>query len=242
MLIAFSKGDLTVSYSWYIIAIIYLYITFFFSAKIYCKKNKAVLFLVINTVGVIVYMVICTKLGYGAWWYNTIPTFLIGTVWGIFETIILKLANKYYYLILTLASSLTLFLLYLILHGVPHASLMYILMSLCFSVVIPLVCLKADFRKSIIARFLGKLSLELYLCHGLIVMIFKRLRLNETNELLFTVSILATAIIVATILHCLFTRINRVLFESNAKGWQNVVNYVKTYTIFIENRDICLMV
>lgn len=60
-------------YSWFVYAIVVLYVGFFF---IYRRKNK--FSLILMTIWVIGYSVICYLLVKGNWWINATPAFLVG--------------------------------------------------------------------------------------------------------------------------------------------------------------------
>ena len=203
-LISLYNGDPIVKNSWYILAIIYLYIVYYINAKLFFTKNKTVLFMIGNLTGVIIYMLMCRKLHYGMWWYNTAPCFWAGVVLSVCEKKILKTLKKHYTLPLIINLAL-IAALYAAKASTKRGSGINYFITLFFSfamaVFIPLICMKVDFSGNTLMNKIGVFSLELYLLHGLIIEIVQKISILNTDEPVFTLSVLVISIPAAAVIH-----------------------------------------
>ena len=68
-------GQVLSNYTWFIYAILYLYLAFFISYKITKNDKKAISFI---SLFIIFYILICDFFSFGTWCYNTIVIFLAG--------------------------------------------------------------------------------------------------------------------------------------------------------------------
>ena len=89
------EGEPIVRFSWYVLAIIILYVVFYLSAK-FLKKKKMINIAVFG--GTILYCIVVNNvLGFNNWWVNSCFAFFIGIFWASYKeryTITLKDKNK----------------------------------------------------------------------------------------------------------------------------------------------------
>ncbi len=198
------SGDPIVKNSWYITAIVYLYIMYYISAKLFFTKHKNALFILGNLASIILYMIICKKLHYGMWWYNTIHCFFIGIILSMYENKILSFLKKYY-LPALLFDILIMVLLFAAKDNTQRGSninyIITLFFSLTFSVFVPLICLEIDFSKNTVMFWIGTISLEVYLVHGLIMDILLKSDIFNNNEILFASATVLLSLTAAYLIH-----------------------------------------
>lgn len=187
-------------FAWYIVVILYLYILFWFAfGKI---KREGISFAVMAA-GILVYMFFCDYLVYGTWWYTTIPVFYAGLLLGKYEEKIIMFLKKNY---TKLAVIIT--VCFVIFHEVGNRSwiLKYVFGSsysytverlggvfgltaaaLLFGVLLVMFQLKISLGNKVLA-FLGSITLELYLTHGIFVDLFARNFISAEIEPLVYIS------------------------------------------------------
>ena len=89
------EGEPVVRFSWYVLAIIILYVVFYLSAK-FLKRKKMINIAVFG--GTILYCIVVNNiLGFNNWWVNSCFAFFIGIYWASYKekyAITLKDKNK----------------------------------------------------------------------------------------------------------------------------------------------------
>lgn len=218
-------GDPIVKNSWYITAMVYLYIMYYINAKLFFNRNKNALFILGNLASIILYMIICKKLHYGMWWYNTIHCFFIGIIWAMCEKKILSFLKKYY-LPALLFDILIVVLLFTAEDKTQRGSninyIITLFFALAFSVFVPMICLKIDFSKNFVMAWIGTISLEVYLIHGLIMDILLKSDIFKSNEILFASATVLISLSAAYFIHipikklcCLYKSLTKQTLKSS---------------------------
>ena len=171
-------------YGWYIYIILVLYLLFyigFFRAK---KDISGILVVFAGTVAIILF---CDYFLYGTWWYNTLHMFLAGIIYASNEEKILALIKKRY--IPILCASLCIFVFTFLIGNsiLPLYSMLaknYIytvdrwiiffcqVISAFFFVTIVMMFRMKFIIQNEALDILGKMTLEIYLVHGLFVQLF----------------------------------------------------------------------
>lgn len=178
---------------WFVIALPIFYLVFYFAFK-YCKtENKALL---ITCLSIFVYCIIGTILDHssyimgGEWWYNSAYGFVLGLLFAKYEEKILTHVKKHFKLYITLSFLLLIpllicteigrvFISYYGENGNPKTKIpkRWAMLSLetisSFSYVFFMLAfgLKCKIGNKIL-NFMGSLTLEFYLVHGLFVELF----------------------------------------------------------------------
>ena len=172
------------TYTWYVIAIIVCYFAFYLTFR--NNKNEIISILIITLV-LFVYMIVCNFLMLGGWWYNVIFMFVVGILYARHERIIVKFLKRFHLPLLIISIILTVVFRY---YGHYYESAVYsvrkenlydlysfyiilfrFLASFSFTLSVLLISLKVKF-KNIVLDLYGKISLELYLIQGLFVQSF----------------------------------------------------------------------
>ena len=147
-------------YSWFIYVLIILYMVFFFVFQLLIKKNikfkLAILFIAI--LGVVVSF---RLLGFEPYWYLSIFAFNVGTTYGAYHNRLNAwISHQRFFTIGTLMVILAI----LILYGIRS----FLLAIIPLGVVIPILIFGSGKRIKLLT-FLGSISYEIYLSHGIII-------------------------------------------------------------------------
>lgn len=171
-------------YSWYIYAIILCYFLFYIAFRFF--KNEK-LSIVVICLELIFYILFCNYWLYGGWWYNTILVFPFGIIYARNENSIReKIETNYKNAVLcVLAMAVAGFVGSQILDN-PHIGanglMLYSQIQLiiamlrtltsCFFVLLIVMASMKRKINSVCLSFIGELTLEIYLLHGIFVQIF----------------------------------------------------------------------
>ena len=208
----FKKGSTVIYNGWFVDIIILMYIFFYISFRMFSDKTIAIL---VNTVLIIFYIVLAIKLGYGFWWYNSSLPFVLGLVWAKNKENIDRLLKKYYFIplvsvtVLLFVSHQYSFILQKF-HLVDNYSyaLTANIDNVIFTFFLILIVRKIDFSNKYLL-FLGKISFELYMIHGLVMSIFgKYFVTSRINDVIFTVLVLIVSIFLAWLINSVIKKIN----------------------------------
>ncbi|MDO4331534.1 MAG: acyltransferase family protein [Eubacteriales bacterium] len=211
------------THAWFILTLALFYLFFFLIFR-FVKKSSlqyALLFLF-----QISYAAFCMQRGTGwalfegPWWFNSSILFLIGVLFAGFEADIVPVLKKNYGIFLSL-SSLSFFLFFFISvyvtdefpYRIQDTSLLSPLIlnswfNLCwqslavifFCLTILLFTLKIKCSNSCLV-LLGKISMELYLIHGLFIQLLKGQLCTVQNDYLFIFAVLLCSVAAACLLH-----------------------------------------
>lgn len=170
-------------YSWYALVIFYFYLVFYLAFR-FCKKESIAIGIVFLVS--ILYMLNCDWWMFGDWWYNTILIFPLGMLFAKNQTKILAHWKKRYMLVAPIAGILTVACLitseymkynenrFLWLPFIAYrwsVILMQLLAAIFFVMLVLLLNLKIQVGNKALA-YMGTLTLEFYLLHGLFVQLF----------------------------------------------------------------------
>lgn len=208
----FKKGSTVIYNGWFVDIIILMYIFFYISFRVFTNKTIAIL---VNTVLIIFYIVLAIKLGYGFWWYNSSLPFVLGLVWAKNKENIDRLLKKYYFIhlvsvtVLLFVSHQYSFILQKF-HLVDNYSyaLAANIDNVIFTIFFILIVRKTDFSNKYLL-FLGKISFELYMIHGLVMSIFgKHFVTSRLNDVIFTILVLIVSISLAWLINLIIKKIS----------------------------------
>lgn len=208
----FKKGSTVIYNGWFVNIIILIYIFFYISFKIFSNRTISIL---INTILIVVYIILAIRLEYGFWWYNSSLPFVLGLLWAKNKNYIDGILNKYYFIILVFITGL-LFIshqysfilkkLYLV-DDFSYAFAANI-DNVIFTIFFILIVRKIDFSNKYLL-FLGKISFELYMIHGLVMSIFgKYFVTSRLNDVIFTISVLIVSISLAWLINLIIKKIS----------------------------------
>lgn len=191
-----------VSYSWFIIHLILFYV--FFWILMYIVKNHYKMMIL----GGILYFVLTSYLfysiGFGMHWYETSLGLTIGITWAIYEEQIYKFMEKFYWpvfigtlLLTTIIYNVNIPWIYRLFP--KDFAIRNVLVFALMAISIVMGMMKFEIGNPI-SRFLGGISLEIYLLHGFAIMALKNEKYNMQNESLFTILVLVMTILMAFVM------------------------------------------
>ena len=214
------EGEPVVRFSWYVLAIIILYVVFYLSAK-FLKKKKMINIAVFG--GTILYCIVVNNiLGFNNWWVNSCFAFFIGIYWASYKekyAITLKDKNK----IIRYAIMLSIILFAII--GIQFLTSGYAIMDIindtdladdimrepipvinmniiCIALLFVLFTILEKMRlNDKVFTFLGNISFEIYLYHGLVMYLLRNPRFYCRVDYLYAILVIGLSIILAKLMN-----------------------------------------
>ncbi len=201
------QGIPFVAYSWYLMALLFFYLYFWILMTLFRKHVKWMPILACGWY--LLYAFICIKLKFLIYWYDTAHLIPVGMICAVYEQQILKaLKNRYFYVVLVIIAcfgwliSPHLYTAYATSHGMSIHLYYITSLSRVFSFTVMVVLLHQKIRiGNPVLRYLGKISLETYLIHGLIFYLLRGDYCDLKNEPLYCFFSLAGVILIASILY-----------------------------------------
>lgn len=214
------EGEPVVRFSWYMLAIISLYVVFYLSAK-FLKKKKMINIAVFG--GTILYCIVVNNiLGFNNWWVNSCFAFFIGIYWASYKekyAITLKDKNK----IIRYAIMLSIILFAII--GIQFFTSGYAIMDIindtdladdimrepipvinmniiCIALLFVLFTILEKMRlNDKVFTFLGNISFEIYLYHGLVMYLLRNPCFYCRVDYLYAILVIGLSIILAKLMN-----------------------------------------
>ncbi len=213
--------DLADPYAWYMILLPVLYFGFYVAFR-FCKKDITAI--LITCIVAVLYIAFCDFWMYGSWWYNSILPFIVGIIIAKYEQEIIAKWKKNYVILLLCNLLLAIAFHLLAENTVPvfstfHWNTEHELFRLVRTLAQMLSCAFATlaiFMAGMKIRignkalaFMGTITLEFYLIHGLYVQLFGYCFMDDfilpvyyiKNVALFVLVVLVLALISAFLLH-----------------------------------------
>ena len=204
------NGDPIVWFSWYVVCILAFYFTFFVLMKI-SKSNKKAMILG-SVIYYVLYVIICRALNFGLWWYSTALILVFGIFYASYEAPILEFLKKNYLKILIPVLLISYVLakfkwnIYWLLPSLRTELLLVIILSVLFVSVFFILMLKIDLKNKILT-FLGKISFELYMTQGAIMLLTKNRLLHIDNDFYWAILVVFGSLASAYLLNKLFSSV-----------------------------------
>ncbi len=195
-------------YSWFIYAILIMYLFFWISFRFFNRTIATILVCILTTL----YIAFCDWWMYGNWWYNSIVLFPLGLIFAQRESALVSVIQKKY--IPTIVSTGILFLIcfcvgeytpyllglsgnsyhYFVWHWVVLIAQM--ISAVCFVLLLILSSMKLKIRNNVLG-FFGTVTAEFYLMH---ILWMRLIGSASDKELLWNIDNLALYILVITLL------------------------------------------
>ena len=208
----FKNGSTIIFNGWFVNVIILLYIFFYTSFNF--LQNK-LLSIILNSILIIFYICLAIKMGYGFWWYNSSLPFVVGLLWAKYKNKIDSFVNNHYFALL---------ILFTILLFISHRydfiisklnivdSYSYALIAnldnVIFTIYFLLFIKKFNFDNKYL-NFIGKISFELYMIHGLVMSMFgKYFVTSRLNDVIFTILVLIVSVSLAWFINLIIKKIS----------------------------------
>ena len=211
----------TFDYIWYIPAMIYMYLIFYFSFRFIKKETLSVVAVFIGTC---IYFVLCMFFSPGTWWYNTPHLFIVGIITARHKEKIGSFFKKGYPFWIALSLIITFVGFAISNYYYPFAVIFgwgmddkshfiaeltgQVISALTFVIFVMLIGMKIKIGNKVLA-FLGGFTLELYLVHPLFVQLFSYAFMQDSvkplyhikNPFLYSAAVAVVAIPLAFGLH-----------------------------------------
>lgn len=158
-----ARGETPLPFSWFMYVIMYVYIAFYFSAlfmKSDCKYTGVTFIIMLA-----LYALVVKHIGFGSWWYLTIPAVPIGYYTAFYESKIDVLLSHRY--IIVLLCGITLIYAF-VMENIPGSQTVG---ALLFACLVYLCSRLAYIKYNRQLMVLGGLSLYIYLVHGIVLQI-----------------------------------------------------------------------
>ena len=201
------NGDPIVWFSWYVVCILVFYFAFYILMKIF-KSNKKGMVLG-GIIYYIIYVAICRSLSFGLWWYSTLLLAVFGIFWASYEQKILGFLKKYYVpvLLFCLISFLVLakykWTIYWSIPSLWTELALVIALAFLFVTVTIILSLKVRFGNRFL-DFLGKISFEIYMAQGAVMLLTKNEYINISNDFYWAILVLSGSFLSAFIFNKIF--------------------------------------
>ena len=214
------EGEPVVRFSWYVLAIIILYVVFYLSAK-FLKRKRMINIAVFG--GTILYCIVVNNiLGFNNWWVNSCFAFFIGIYWASYKekyAITLKDKNK----IIRYAIMLSIILFAII--GIQFFTSGYAIMDIindtdladdimrepipvinmniiCIVLLFILFNILEKVRlNDKVFTFLGNISFEIYLYHGLVMYLLRNPCYYCRIDYIYAILVIGLSIILAKLMN-----------------------------------------
>ena len=197
----FSDHTMVVN-GWYIMNILAFYVFFYFLMLV-CKRKKG-LMVAGGVLFAFLWAFFCIKMDLGIWWYNATLSIGLGMFWAAYEEKILEVIKKRTtgFLLLSTAVFLVCFHIFAKLGGLLLG--FYVPMERVISIFFIFMVLGFSMKFKVgnkVLYFVGDISYELYLIHGLWIYWFRHDFAYIENEMVLMVMVFAGSIISAVVLH-----------------------------------------
>ena len=198
---SFFFGGTIVGNGWYLQASLILYLLYYFSFKVIIKDN---LKYIACSLFLIVYCILCNLFNLSTTWYESIVTFILGLTFPLIKNIFDKLTDSTMKKLLVVLIEFLLFA-FLILCGgadVPtYATILIKMISAIIFVVLVLSIMKVVNIEHTITKFLGDISMEIYVFQGLFLSLYHSQNIYISNPYVYIILVVFSTIAFSILIH-----------------------------------------
>lgn len=215
ILTIFTERSPIISNGWFLQAIIAMYVLFYFSFKFIKSIKLSIIVNIVVIVAAIKYMI--DSGNWGMHEYDSLLAFPLGLIWAYYKEKIDLLANKFYTTLLIIFSiflfighhHIRILATFSMLDYDIQTALATNFANIAFVIFFIWLTIKTNLQNKLFA-FLGKISLELYLIHGLFVYYLNILLGKEyKNDLLYLTLVVSCSIVSAYLINKLLNKITK---------------------------------
>ena len=206
ILLSFVNGQPLIRYSWFIITILLFYLLFWL-AGLLAKKDAALLIALVAFLSFFSVFAL-QKAGFEEYWYNAAWCFPLGMLWQRRRQALSAVFRRHPWVYLALSGGIALCWIAI----AEHFFWFGYLARLCATLAVCVFVLLLQFRlrsENRALRFLGGVSLEVYLIHGLVVTVLLRLFSPEEQPALFLAVLFPVTILLAWLFHWAYAAVFR---------------------------------
>ena len=192
---------------WYVLVQLLLYIAFGVFARLFPGQPGKLLAAMVCFC--LVGQGICLSRYVGQWWYSSCQLLPLGMAWALYEERINALLKKYW-LLLTLFCVLGYLCIFQCFDAIfalhPGFGMRFVLLTakntlFTFGAVLILKKLRIG---NAVLNFLGRISLELYMMQGLMLLLFRSDLIWIADDFLYAVAVIASTTALAALIHPLY--------------------------------------
>ena len=206
VLLTFVSPSPFVPTSWYLVALTAFYVVFRLLMTV-CGRHH-IFTLLGATVWYVIYFEFCMKTG-RTWWNLTAHLFVVGLFWATYEDHLMNLLRKCYRVLapacwLIFAALFVFYDKICLLTGSDYVAVITkIFIALFFVLSAIMFSLKFRIGNKILS-FFGNYSMEIYLSHGLFLLLFHGNRIYIENDFLWCLTVIAATFVTSYLLHPVF--------------------------------------
>lgn len=191
-------GNLPLPYSWFVVSILFFYISFYLVFKYINSWKYAQLALLCV---VLMYIWSTFIFHWGVWWRISSLAFNLGVFWRYKEDILMEYLAKYK-LVLVIVP---VFMLLLYISLPSYFSWGENPVSYAFCLFFPVIIVFLTYRwgryRNKYLSFLGDISYEIYILQGVFIYILRGNHIYISSQIVYVISVLVSTVIVAYLLH-----------------------------------------
>ena len=206
ILLSFVDGHPLIPYSWFIISIVVFYCVFYLSALL--AKKDINLLMVLVSFSAFIYVFAMKKLGFEDFWFNAVWGIPLGLIWQQHHREISASFKKHPWIYLSISGIVALWWVIIAEYFFWFDYFARLCSTLSVSVFVFLLIGKLQIRNPVL-RFLGEISLEIYLMHGMLVLVFTHFFTATEQPYLFVGLLLAGSILLAWLFHAGYAHLFR---------------------------------
>lgn len=201
------NGDTFVPHAWYLITLFFFY--FFFWVMMKTCRQHYLRMICLSAVWYLLYTLVCIKLKFGIWWFCMTHFLLIGMFCAMFERQILSFFRKYPaamagVIVIGLSVSAVSTKLSADVQALSMAKFVILYVCRLTGCALALIPLNLLLRiGNPVLDYLGKISMEIYLGHGLVQYFLRGERFYVQNDFLYCVLCVLGAIAVGIVFHAI---------------------------------------
>lgn len=206
VLASFVNGAPVADNTWFALCILVFYLVYLLSTRV-CRRGWQMA--AFSAGFCVVWAVLCGIMGYSVYWYISCMAFPMGIVWAIGEDRLVPwIKGRYLLSILLCCAAMAVCMAVKVAAPLNTAgdTLYYWLTACLFTALILLALMKCTIRNPLIG-WLGKISYETYLTHGLFLRLYRSGWIHIQNDLLWGVAVVVSTVILASALHKLFRKL-----------------------------------
>lgn len=207
MLLSFVNGAPIAQNSWYIIVSIVLYAAFWLAAKLFKGNCKCV---IASEFAIALAVSLATiAADYPHCWYISNFALPLGMVYAVNEKKLLAWFNEAKRYLISFAVLSLLLAASFVPLPITHSDVLYNVASILFSLFVAVLFMKLSIGNAVLG-FLGRISLEIYLIHGAMMILLRSELVYIGSDALFTLAVLASSILAATLLNKVFGLLKKI--------------------------------
>ncbi|MBQ7925781.1 MAG: alpha/beta fold hydrolase [Lachnospiraceae bacterium] len=198
-------------YAWFVYILLLFYLFFYFTFR-WCKNEFVALCLV--TAEVLLYIAYCDWWMYGNWWYNSVLLFVVGLWLARYEQKLLEVVRKHYIKCVIIAPLCAILFFGLGEYTEPISNFLGItyvyqvgrwvklvsqmLAAVFFTLSVFLLGMKIKIGNGVL-KFMGGITLEFYLVHGLVLQVFGYNESVESHPYIKSVPLLVLVVLTCSL-------------------------------------------